>query len=88
MLPASLHVTLCVHTVAPGSDIMSGNGKTIGPHGKFPCGPRRWCSWGQTALPAVHWLQDMFQPFRPLSGAMVLSGEPLTVTTSPMRELS
>ena len=46
------------------------------------------CAVPQTALPAVHSLHGMFQPLSPLSGATVLSGEFLTITTSPMRELS
>lgn len=54
MLPALLHVTLCVHTVAPGSDIMSGNGKTIEPHGKFPCGSFRWRPKGTLCALAGH----------------------------------
>ena len=37
---------------------------------------------------AVHALQDMFQPFSPLSGETVLSGEFFTTMTSPTRELS
>lgn len=57
--------------------------------GFLPFGGRPWGSgWAQAALPAVHWLHDMFQPLRPLSGAMVVSGECLTVTTSPTSELS
>lgn len=42
---------------------------------------------GQAWEPAVHSAQLMFQPLRPLSGVMVLSGEFLTMTTSPTREL-
>ncbi len=42
----------------------------------------------QAAEPAFHWAQSMFQPLRPLSGLMVLSGEFFTMTTSPMSELS
>lgn len=41
---------------------------------------------GQTAEPAFQSAQDMFQPLRPLSGWISLSGEPFTTTTSPMRE--
>lgn len=38
--------------------------------------------------PAVHSAQLMFQPLRPLSGVIVLSGEFFTMTTSPTSELS
>ena len=34
----------------------------------------------------VHSDQDMFQPFKPLSGAICLSFEFCTITTSPMSE--
>ncbi len=43
---------------------------------------------GQAWEPAVHSAQLMFQPLRPLSGVIVLSGEFLTMTTSPTIELS
>lgn len=46
----------------------------------------RWVD--QAWEPAVHSAQLMFQPLRPLSGVIVLSGEFLTMTTSPMSELS
>ncbi len=39
-----------------------------------------------TALPATHSFQFMFQPLRPLSGLMVLSGELTMWTTSPISE--
>ncbi len=45
-------------------------------------------SGGQAWEPAVHSAQLMFQPLRPLSGVMVLSGEFWTMTTSPTIELS
>ncbi len=46
----------------------------------------RWVD--QAWEPAVHSAQLMFQPLRPLSGVIVLSGEFLTMTTSPTSELS
>ncbi len=46
----------------------------------------RWVD--QAWEPAVHSAQFMFQPLRPLSGVIVLSGEFLTMTTSPTIELS
>lgn len=46
----------------------------------------RWVD--QAWEPAVHSAQLMFQPLRPLSGVIVLSGEFLTMTTSPTIELS
>lgn len=36
----------------------------------------------------VHCAQGMFQPLRPLSGAIFLSSEFLTITTSPMIDWS
>lgn len=42
---------------------------------------------GQTAEPAFQSAQFMFQPLRPLSGAIVLSPVFSTTTTSPMSEL-
>lgn len=47
-----------------------------------PAGRRR-----QSALPAFHWAQVMFQPFSPLAGSTVLSPELTTSTTSPISEL-
>lgn len=43
-------------------------------------------SGGQTAEPAFHWAQLMFQPLRPLSGETVLSPVFETTTTSPTIE--
>ncbi len=52
-------------------------------------GPGQGDRWVDQAWePAVHSAQLMFQPLRPLSGVIVLSGEFLTMTTSPMSELS
>ena len=95
LLPALLHVTLWVHTVAPRADIMSGNRENVRTENaagrvRSSHTARRNASkpLGQRALPAVQALHAMFQPLRPLSGATVLSGEFLTVTTSPTSELS
>ncbi len=69
----------------PGGPGGNGSG---GPLRRGP--PRGWrrAVVGQTAEPAFHCDQGMFQPLRPLSGWMTLSLEFLTTTTSPMRELS
>lgn len=42
----------------------------------------------QTALPAFQSDQDRFQPLRPLDASTVFSPEFLTITTSPIIELS
>ncbi len=93
-LPALLHVTLWVHTQQPSVGHQSREPRKRTDRNQraarqVPARPavtlqRR----GQTRLPAVHALQDMFQPFSPLSGETVLSGEFFTTTTSPTRELS
>jgi hypothetical protein len=41
---------------------------------------------GYSALPAFQAVHDMFQPLRPLSGAIVLSWEFFTTTRSPTCE--
>lgn len=71
-----------------------GSGAAAFGRGQGWCGERepvagkgdRWVD--QAWEPAVHSAQLMFQPLRPLSGVIVLSGEFLTMTTSPMSELS
>jgi hypothetical protein len=49
-------------------------------------GPDRWSGRGpriRTDQLVFQAVQDMFQPFQPLSGGMTLSGEFTTWTTSP-----
>lgn len=71
-------------TAYPGERRTAGNPRGSPPFGVHAAGRAR-C---QAAEPAFQSAQLMFQPLRPLSGLIVLSGELTTVTTSPMSELS
>ncbi len=73
---------------APGPPPSGGDGGGAGGAGKRNRRTGKGSRWADQAWePAVHSAQLMFQPLRPLSGVIVLSGEFLTMTTSPMSEL-
>ncbi len=81
-LPAPLPQMLLVE--GPEKEGGARNRKVPGPRA---CRGRSDPVVGQTALPAFQADQERFQSLKPLSGLTVLSGEFLTITTSPRIEL-